>query len=57
MRMSAPPDASAEPGMAASSSAQNAIDRAHGAHPVTRSGTGFVLSRAVYHGISRKKRK
>ena len=26
-------------------------------HPVTLSGTGFVLSRAVYHGISRKNRK
>ena len=26
-------------------------------HPVTLSGTGLVLSRAVYHGISRKNRK
>ena len=31
----------------------------HGAghHHLTRAGTGFVLSRTVYHGISRKKRK
>ena len=26
-------------------------------HPVTLCGSGLVLSRAVYHGISRKKRK
>ena len=39
------------------SAASRTANLLHVHHPVTLSGTGFVLSRAVYQGISRKNRK
>ena len=42
----------------ANDTANSSEERGEALHPiVTRSGTGLVLSRAVYQGISRKNRK
>src|SRR5262245_22504585 len=33
------------------------VGSVHGSHAITRSGTGFTLSRAVYQGMRKKNRK
>ncbi len=40
-----------------SESARAAANLRHGAHFVTRAGSGFVFSMRVYQGIARKKTK